>query len=242
MKVIEITNTLVGESTFQGEPCTLIRLHGCNLKCHWCDTDWKNMQIEEYSVPQLVDKIVLQNKPIVLITGGEPLLHKEELPLLILSLLEKKNYHILIETNGTQDLSFLPIHKHGLHIIMDIKTPSSGVVAETLWSNLQWLQTDDDLKFVVDTWEDLKYVQSVMERVSPGLAVSNIFVQPVIDSKRNFLDPTQVSTEAPSSTEKPSLRQIGDWVLDFVPLPDCLQEGHRSIRMQIQLHKLIQMK
>ena len=38
MVITEIFKSIQGESNFAGLPCVFVRLTGCNLRCHWCDT------------------------------------------------------------------------------------------------------------------------------------------------------------------------------------------------------------
>ncbi|MBA7705039.1 7-carboxy-7-deazaguanine synthase [subsurface metagenome] len=92
------------------------------------------------------------NCNLVEVTGGEPLIQRET-PDLITALI-KNRYTVLLETNGTQDISML--HKKCIRIV-DIKCPSSGMKQETLWKNLDYLVSYDQLKFVIADREDYLY-------------------------------------------------------------------------------------
>lgn len=100
LKINDIFYSLSGEITKlpQGTPVIFIRLSGCNLKCDWCDTDHLSntpMQIE--NVLHSLRKWDCKN---VIITGGEPLLQKEDIFVLCYKLSQLK-YTVMIETNGT---------------------------------------------------------------------------------------------------------------------------------------------
>ena len=95
-----------------------------------------------------VDEIVRQTTDfgvdLVEITGGEPLF-QEETPELVAALL-KRGHRILVETNGTLDISTLP--ERAIRI-MDIKCPSSGENHRVMWENVWKLTTNDEVKFVI---------------------------------------------------------------------------------------------
>ena len=102
MKVNEIFSSFQGEGPYAGLPATFLRLSGCNLNCDFCDTDFDDYK--ELSV-ELVKESILQhcknnNTPLLVITGGEPLLQYEELKKLIEEL-DYSNLTIQIETNGS---------------------------------------------------------------------------------------------------------------------------------------------
>ena len=63
--------------------------------------------------------------PLVEITGGEPLLQKNVLPLM--SMLCDSGYTVLLETSGAHEISKVDPR---VHRIMDLKTPGSGEVAQ----------------------------------------------------------------------------------------------------------------
>src|SRR5205085_12405152 len=95
LTVNEIYLSLQGESTFAGLPCVFVRLTACNLRCSYCDTayafsggekrDMEEIQrrVRELAVPfknaKQADGGTL---PLVELTGGEPLLQKNSLPLM----------------------------------------------------------------------------------------------------------------------------------------------------------------
>lgn len=86
------------------------------------------------------------------ITGGEPLL-QDETPLLC-SLLIQNDFTVMVETNGSFDISALP----GDCIrIVDVKCPDSGQVDSFLVKNLDDLRSSDELKFVISSKADFDW-------------------------------------------------------------------------------------
>lgn len=171
IKVSEVFSSIQGESSFQGIPFFFIRLSACNLKCFYCDTtdivDIENI----YNVNELVDLAEKSGLKHVEITGGEPLL-QDNVYTLIDNLIEGK-YTVLIETNGTIDISNV---NGKAVIIMDIKTPSSGMVKYFIEDNIKFLKKNDEVKFVVSNRED--YLWSV-ERIREYSLKNNIIFSPV---------------------------------------------------------------
>jgi 7-carboxy-7-deazaguanine synthase len=86
---------------------------------------------------------------LVEVTGGEPL-HQENVPLLVKNLLDR-GYTVLVETNGSYDIS--RVDSRAVRIV-DIKCPGSGMDDRTDWRNLQRLGLRDQLKFVLTDRDD----------------------------------------------------------------------------------------
>lgn len=152
MKVIEIFRSLQGESSFAGRPCVFIRLSGCNLRCTYCDTRYAWDGGDETSIQQIIEKASTFHAPIVEVTGGEPLMHADAVPLL--HELSKHFQTVLVETNGSIQLEPSP---RPYHAIMDIKCPSSGESEKNNLTNLSLLQPGDELKFVICNHNDFKW-------------------------------------------------------------------------------------
>lgn len=104
MEVMEIFTSFQCEGVFTGMPAVFLRLGGCNLNCEWCDTEYKKGK--EISIEEIKDKIleeILKNDVnLLVITGGEPFLQKDEIEKLLLVL--PKTLTIQFETNGTKDI------------------------------------------------------------------------------------------------------------------------------------------
>ena len=58
VRIHEIYESIQGESTFAGLPCTFVRLSRCNLRCRWCDTPYTSWLPEgaRRDVAALVDE------------------------------------------------------------------------------------------------------------------------------------------------------------------------------------------
>ncbi len=106
--------TLQGEGYHQGRAAYFIRLGGCDVGCVWCDVkeSWNADAHPKFSVEEIVEKMELEignnitpnkaNKPIIVITGGEPLMHNlDELT----KALQSKGFETNIETSGSSTLS-----------------------------------------------------------------------------------------------------------------------------------------
>ncbi len=161
MKVAEIFRSLQGEGRNQGLPCTFVRLSGCNLRCRWCDTPDALQDGTAMNIPEVVSAVRRLPGRYVCITGGEPLLQKEEL-VPILHTLASAGYKIDIETNGT--IGFSELHQFA-SICMDVKCPSSGERSDL--SLLAMLSSNDSVKYVVADEADCRYAEGVMRTYRP---------------------------------------------------------------------------
>lgn len=161
LKIYEMFTSIQGESTHAGRLCFFIRLAGCNLRCSYCDT--KKAQSpdagREYSLTELLEKARGSGIRLVEITGGEPML-QNAVPELC-SLLIENGFEVLMETNGSVDLSSVPA---GVRRIIDWKTPSSGESSKMLDSNFRNLRPHDEVKFVIADRKDYEASMEVMER------------------------------------------------------------------------------
>ncbi len=135
-----------------GAPTYFIRTAGCNLRCDWCDTTYAWDGGKETSIDEIME--ILDNTQNICITGGEPLLQNDLTDLIERLLDEDKR--IVIETNGSVDISVIP-NDDRIIISMDIKCPSSGMSERNMMSNLGYLQRKDQLKFVIGDNIDLNY-------------------------------------------------------------------------------------
>src|SRR6184192_3171916 len=109
----EIYRSIQGESTFAGLPCVFVRLAVCDARCVWCDTPHAFTQGTPWTLPAIVEEVRACQYPLVEITGGEPLLQEEVLPLM--AQLADQGLTVLLETSGAQDVSRVDPR---VHIIM----------------------------------------------------------------------------------------------------------------------------
>ncbi len=167
LEISEIFHSIQGESIRAGRPCVFVRLAGCNLDCSYCDTAYARERGEPSTREAVVARVEAYRCRLVEITGGEPLL-QEETPALVSSLLDRGR-EVLVETNGTLDISVLDPRAVR---IMDLKCPSSGESGKTRWENLARLTPRDEVKFVVAGREDYLWAKGVVrEKLPAGPAV-----------------------------------------------------------------------
>jgi 7-carboxy-7-deazaguanine synthase len=159
MKVCEIFTSIQGESSYAGMPCTFIRLTGCNLRCSYCDTSYAYFEGRELSEDEILSEVQRAGIDLIEITGGEPLLQYEVFQL-IRRLLDE-NYEILIETNGSQCIN--EIDKRAI-VVLDIKTPGSGMSGEMDFSNLDSIRSSDEIKFVITNREDYEWSKEIIQK------------------------------------------------------------------------------
>jgi 7-carboxy-7-deazaguanine synthase len=156
MRISEIFRSIQGEGRRQGLITTFVRLSGCNLNCSWCDTPCAREGGKEVPVGDVFQAVEFSSCGRVCITGGEPLIQREEVEALVKQL-DDAGYEVEIETNGTIDFSPLQAHAS---ICMDVKCPSSG--EESNLSLLSRIGSGDAVKFVVDGTADLAYAREVI--------------------------------------------------------------------------------
>jgi len=157
LKVCETFLSLMGESTRAGRPAFFIRLTGCNLRCRYCDTKYAYEEGGERAVADLVKAAGEAATRLVLVTGGEPLLQAEALPLM--ARLADAGLTVLLETNGS--LSIREVD-HRVRRILDVKCPGSGMAAHNRWDNLALLAPQDEVKFVITGHEDFLWALEVI--------------------------------------------------------------------------------
>lgn len=163
MKVCEIFASIQGESAYAGLPCVFVRLSGCNLRCIYCDTvyardDAGDEEIIEMSIEEVIESAHSFGISLIEITGGEPLMQKET-PVLVERLLNS-GFTVLIETNGS--ISVKDLDERAI-IIMDIKTPASGMFENMDLLNLKYLKAKDEVKFVITGRNDYEWAKNFIK-------------------------------------------------------------------------------
>jgi 7-carboxy-7-deazaguanine synthase len=103
LPVMESFYTIQGEGKFQGSAAYFIRLGGCDVECHWCDVkeSWPIDAHPKYAIQDLVAEVP-QQCPIVIITGGEPLMHSLDQ---LTNHLKDSGFRTHIETSGAHPVS-----------------------------------------------------------------------------------------------------------------------------------------
>ena len=170
MKINEIFKSIQGETSYVGLPCTFIRITGCNLRCGYCDTTYAYEEGAEMSINSILESIGGFKSKLVCVTGGEPLSNKDT-PSLIKELLSK-NYTVLVETNGSYDVSAIP---QKAIKIMDIKCPDSNMSYSMHWRNINYLTKLDEVKFILSSRKDYEWTKEVISRYNLS-KVTNVLI------------------------------------------------------------------
>ncbi|MGP8049716.1 MAG: radical SAM protein [Desulfobaccales bacterium] len=157
LQVCETFFSLMGESSRAGLPAFFIRLSGCNLRCRYCDTTYAYEGGRELEAADLVKAAAASPTRLVLVTGGEPLLQEETLPLL--AALADAGFEVCLETNGSRPIGAVDVRTHR---ILDLKCPGSGMAGENYWPNLESLTPRDEVKFVVSDHRDFLWALEVI--------------------------------------------------------------------------------
>jgi 7-carboxy-7-deazaguanine synthase len=163
LRVCEIFKSIQGESSFAGLPFVIVRTTGCNLRCSYCDTQyaWKEgREIEILDLIQLVRDFETNH---VLLTGGEPLSQIGSFELA--NRLALENFIVLVETNGTMDISPLASN---VVTVMDIKCPGSQQTHMMNWDNISALRPTDEVKFVISDRADYEWAKEIISKYFAG--------------------------------------------------------------------------
>ncbi len=175
LKVNEIFYSIQGESTYSGKPCIFIRLTGCNLRCTYCDTEYAFYDGQKMTIDSILKKIKKWNCSLVEVTGGEPLAQKGTIELL--KILLNNNYKVLLETSGSIPLNDVP---YNIIKIVDFKCPSSGMKDHNLWSIIDDLNNNDEIKFVIGSHQDFKWAQNKINKLNLTTKTS-VILSPVFN-------------------------------------------------------------
>jgi 7-carboxy-7-deazaguanine synthase len=231
----EIYLSLQGESTFAGLPCIFVRLTACDLRCSYCDTAYafsegKKMRLQEIQAKvrelaapfETVSPVTRHfSLPLVELTGGEPLLQKNALPLM--KSLCDDGFTVLLETSGAHDIS--PVDPR-VHRIMDLKCPGSGEVERNLRENIKHLKATDEIKFVIGTAEDYEWARQQIAKHKLDAICPLLFswVHPLLPAQQD-----KSLKKVPAGQTPVSRRELAEKIMaDALP-----------VRFQVQMHKVI---
>ena len=189
MLVTEIFKSIQGESTFAGLPCIFVRLTGCNLRCHWCDTAYAFYGGKQMTTQEVIERIHEMAAKRVEFTGGEPLLQEREIVPLAERLVAE-GYQVLIETSGERFIGRLP---REVVKVVDVKCPASGEGGTFCIDNLEALDRKDQIKFVILNESDYRFANHFIAEHRLRDRVEEVIFSPVFGQ----LDP----------------RTLAEWVL-----------------------------
>ena len=159
LRISEIFHSLQGESRSVGWPTVFVRLTGCPLRCHYCDTSYAFQGGQWREMSDILAEVARHRARFVCVTGGEPLAQKG-CPELLTALCDA-GYEVSLETSGALDIAGLDPR---VVRVMDLKTPDSGESGKNHWDNLQHLGARDQLKFVVCSRSDYEWACEVIRQ------------------------------------------------------------------------------
>ena len=152
LKITEIFHSLQGEAQFAGMPTVFVRLTGCPLRCHYCDTAYAFHGGDWWTLPNILARVAELGAHDVCVTGGEPLAQKGCAALL--TALCDQGYRVSLETSGA--LSVEQLDARVIRVV-DVKTPGSGEETRNLYPQLQSLGGQDQIKFVITSRADYEW-------------------------------------------------------------------------------------
>ncbi len=159
LKVNEIFFSIQGESSQMGLPCVFVRLTECDLRCTYCDTEYAFYEGEMLSLEHIIEQVSSYGCKLVEITGGEPLLQSEVYELM--TRLCDLGFSVMLETGG-----HILVDKVDARVkkIIDMKTPSSGMLRKNDYRNLEIAAPTDEIKFVIGSRLDYDWAKHVIEQ------------------------------------------------------------------------------
>ena len=217
MKIAELFYSIQGEGSLAGVPSVFVRTSGCNLRCAWCDTPYTSWTPEgtELTLEQILDEVRAHPARHVVVTGGEPMIAPDIIPLT--ERLRRAGLHITIETAGTV---FAPVACDLMSISPKLSnsTPEGRFAAQHERLRIQpevllqlMSRYEFQLKFVVEKPADVDEVRALVREL--GAEASRVILMP-------------------EGTDRERVRERGIWIAEA-----CKSEGYRySPRLHVELY------
>lgn len=204
MKIAEIYRSVQGEGLLTGAPSVFVRASGCNLRCWFCDTPYASWQPEgrDMTTDEIVAEVEEWETQHVVITGGEPMLFSELIPLC--DAMKAIRRHVTVETAGTL---YLPIACDLMSVSPKFASSAPSADMHPRWHRRHQRQRhrpdvirqlvseyDYQVKFVIDTKLDLVDVENYLAEL-PEIAVDRVLLMPQgsdreqLDSRARWLRP-----------------------------------------------------
>ncbi|MGB0359692.1 MAG: radical SAM protein [Litorivicinaceae bacterium] len=204
LRITEVFTSLQGEALTSGLPTTFIRLTGCPLRCVYCDSAYAFQGGTLRLIDDLVDEVAAIGVNRVCVTGGEPLAQPNCWPLL--KALCDSDLEVSLETSGAMDIKHVDPR---VSVVLDLKTPGSGESSKNLLSNLELIQSKDQIKVVVTSEDDFRWFELFCDEHPSVFNAGVIWISP--------------------SYGEMDLKQLASLILS----------SKNPYRMQLQLHKQI---
>ncbi len=157
LRITEIFYSLQGETRTVGLPTVFVRLTGCPLRCRYCDTAYAFQGGQTMPLPEILAQVAAYQPRYVTVTGGEPLAQKACHDLLV-SLCDA-GYEVSLETSGALDVSAVDPR---VVKVVDLKTPGSGELDKNRYSNIEHLNKQDQVKFVLCDRADYEWAKGIL--------------------------------------------------------------------------------
>jgi 7-carboxy-7-deazaguanine synthase len=204
LRVAEVFQSIQGEGQFTGTPSVFLRTTGCNLRCWFCDTPYTSWEPEGTQRPwtEVLDEVLAFDCDHVVITGGEPLIQPNIVPLS--AELKHANKIITVETAGTV---YRPVIADLMSVSPKLNNSTPSTQRSERWATrhaarrinravLQQLAEEyrSQFKFVIDHPEDLAEVEDFLT-LSPAISRSQVWLMPQarsvaeIREKEEWLEP-----------------------------------------------------
>lgn len=161
LKLSEIFYSLQGEAQSVGLPTVFVRLTGCPLRCHYCDTAYAFHGGEWWNLPDIIEHVAQFGARDVCVTGGEPLAQRPCLTLL--RELCDRGFRVSLETSGALNVSEVDAR---VSRVVDVKTPGSGEEPRNLYPQLQSLREPDQIKFVITSRTDYEWSRGKLRELA----------------------------------------------------------------------------
>jgi 7-carboxy-7-deazaguanine synthase len=225
VRIAEIFKSVQGEGFLTGTPSVFVRASGCNLRCWFCDTPYASWypEGEDRSVEDILTKIEHFSCEHVVLTGGEPMLFAELIPLC--DELRGRKHHITIETAGTLCLP-LACDLMSLSPKLGNSTPSQSLAPRWHLRHDHTRHAPEVIRRLVAEYEyQFKFV---VGQPGDGDEVLRYLAGfPEIDRGRVML--------MPLGTDVDELRSVAAWLPDY-----CARYGlHYCPRRQIEWFGLV---
>jgi 7-carboxy-7-deazaguanine synthase len=217
LKIAELFYSIQGEGSLAGVPSVFVRTSGCNLRCSWCDTPYTSWRPEgaDWTLDRILDEVRSYRAQHVVVTGGEPMIAPEIVPLT--ARLRDAGLHITIETAGTV---FAPVACDLMSISPKLanSTPEGPFAAQHERLRIQpdvlrelMARYPYQLKFVIATPDDVPEVAALVDALAAPPA-SVILM--------------------PEGTNRDRVRERGLWIAEV-----CKERGYRySPRLHVDLY------
>jgi len=173
LRITEIFYSLQGEARTVGLPTVFVRLTGCPLRCHYCDTEYAFHGGDVLEIKEILATVAGYRPRYVCVTGGEPMAQPNCLPLL--QKLCDAGYQVSLETSGA-----MPLDKVDARVskVVDLKTPASGEVYKNDYHNIACLNAHDQVKFVICNRSDYEWARFKVDEYELVKKVDDVLFSP----------------------------------------------------------------